>query len=105
MKRVTVDEARLLADLWKAQREERASEPNAAYFGHAGPHDLVRMWKSGKNLDGKKLTKREFGCLVERWVEVFDGLPPSKDDGSAEPVASPTAVPTSHFALASGHLS
>lgn len=29
------------------------------------------MWRTQKNLDGRRLTKFEFGCLVERWTEIF----------------------------------
>ena len=47
-----------------AQREEYDNAPNAAYLTDANAYGLIAMWKSGKNLDVKKLTKREFGCLV-----------------------------------------
>jgi prophage regulatory protein len=95
MKRVTIEEAQASADQWKAQREDQDRQPDAAYFSDASPHDLVRMWKSGKSTRGKKLTKYEFGCLVERWVEVFDGLPPSNEQDGSETNASPAASSTS----------
>jgi prophage regulatory protein len=84
MKKTTLEEAQTLADQLKAQREDFERLPNADYFRDATPHDLIRMWKTGKNTNGKKLTDREFGCLVERWVEAFGGLPPfDADEGES----------------------
>ncbi|WP_210269807.1 helix-turn-helix transcriptional regulator [Hyphomicrobium methylovorum] len=84
MARATIGKAKSLADQWKAQREEHDNAPSAAYFGDADAYDLIAMWKSGKNFDGKKLTRREFGCLVERWVEVFGDLPASSGEAVAD---------------------
>lgn len=91
MKRVTIEEAKTLADQWRAQREDHDNAPNAAYFSDANAYDLIAMWKSGKNLDGKKLTKREFGCLVEQSVEVFGDPPASSDDVASDHTAEPVA--------------
>ena len=57
MARITHSKA--LGDQRKAQREDRDGMPSAAYFHDASPHDIVRMWKTGKNANGKKLTDRE----------------------------------------------
>jgi hypothetical protein len=86
--RITVEEAKALADRWKAQREDQDREPHAGHYRNASPHDLIKMWNTEKGADGKRLTQREFGCLVEAWVEVFGGLPPSKDDGASDRVAA-----------------
>ena len=80
MARITVEEAEARADQWKAEREYQDRMPSAEYFRDASAHDLVRMWKTGKGTDGKKLTEREFGCLVEAWCKVFGDLPPCNDD-------------------------
>ncbi len=94
MSRITLEEAKALADQWKAQREDQERMPSADYYRDASPHDLIRMWKTGKNTNGKKLTDREFGCLVERWVEVFGDLPPSDDETEAnEATPSSTKLP------------
>lgn len=92
MRKVTLEEAKALADDWKAQRDDAARMPSADYFRDATPHDLIRMWKTGKNENGKKLTDREFACLVERWVQAFDAFPPSNAD-EVEP--SNTVTPNS----------
>jgi hypothetical protein len=41
------------------------------------------MYESGRNERGQKLSKFEFGALVERWIAIFGGLPPDLDDGDA----------------------
>ena len=76
MASITIEEAKALADQWKAQREDRDCEPRASCFSEASAHDLIRMWETGKNTDGKKLKPYELGCLVEAWCEVFGDLPP-----------------------------
>jgi hypothetical protein len=95
MARVTIEEAKLLAEQWKTQNEEHEREPSAAYFSDVSAHDLIGMWHTGKNLDGKKLTKREFGCLVERWAEVFGDVPAKRRRTTASDPAH-ELLPTSH---------
>jgi prophage regulatory protein len=34
------------------------------------------MWETGRNEGGQKLSKFEFGALVERWCDLFGDLPP-----------------------------
>ncbi|MFA5957017.1 helix-turn-helix transcriptional regulator [Hyphomicrobium sp.] len=84
MTRLTADEAAALADAWQAQHEDQLRAPSADYYRDANSHDLIAMWRTERNLNGKRLTKREFGCLVERWTEVF-GDPPA-DKGQASTV-------------------
>lgn len=81
---ITIAEATALADQWKAQREDQDRMPSADYFRDVSTHDLIKMWSTGKGADGRKLTKREFGCLVESWVQTFGAFPPSNDDGKPE---------------------
>jgi prophage regulatory protein len=91
--RITIEEARALADQWKAQREDAENAPNASYFRDATPHELIAMLETGKGTDGKRLTKREFGCLIERWCEVFGALPAGRDDRSDDIAPTSTAKP------------
>lgn len=91
---ITLAEAEAMADQWRAQLEDYERQPTASCYRDASPHDLIRMWKTGKGLDGKKRTKREFGCLVEAWVERFGALPPGNDDGDpATPVTKTAPEP------------
>jgi hypothetical protein len=80
MARITVDEAEARAAQWKAQHEEQLRTPSADYYRDATAGDLIEMWRTGKGIEGRRLTKREFGCLVERWVQVFGDPPADRDD-------------------------
>lgn len=82
MARLTADQAEAQAKHWEAQREEFERMPRADYFRDATAMDLVAMWRTGKNMDGRRLTKYEFGCLIERWVEVFGDVPATDGDAS-----------------------
>ena len=88
MARITIDDAKQLADDWKAQRDERDRQPRASFYRDASAHDLIKMWETGKRLDGRKLNDWEFACLVEAWCDVFGDLPPD-DDTVANSVALP----------------
>ena len=87
MARITIEDATALADQWRAQREDQDRTPRASHFSDVSPHDLIKMWQSGKRPDGKRLNDWEFGCLVEAWTECFGDLPPS--DAVANSVALP----------------
>ncbi len=91
MTRLTVHEAYAQASAWQTQREEHLSAPSADHFRDADAHDLAAMWRTERSLDVGRLTKREFGCLVERWVKVFGDLP--ADKGQASTVEAPDARP------------
>lgn len=92
MARLAADQAEAYANQWEVQREEFERTPRADYFRGATPLYLVAMWRTRKNPDGRRLTKYEFGCLIERWAEVFGDVPAtdgaSQDDGerSTEPM-------------------
>lgn len=91
MARLTADEAEARAKSWRAAREEHLSAPTADYYRDADALDLVVMWRTEKSPDGRRLTKYEFGCLVERWTEVF-GDPPA-DKGQSAGVETPDTKP------------
>jgi len=71
MSKLTADQAEARAVEWEAQRRDYERRPRADYFREASALDVVDMWRTQKNLDGRRLTKFEFGCLVERWTEIF----------------------------------
>lgn len=80
--RMTLGQARLLADQWKEQRDDAERQSNAGYFRNATPHEVIQMWATGRGRDGRKLRQREVACLVERWAEMFGTLPPDVDHGN-----------------------
>ena len=82
--RMTLDQARALADQWRDQREDAEREPNALYYRDATPHDVTQMWATGRGMDGKKLKPRQIACLVERWMEIFRSLPPDQGNGNED---------------------
>ena len=65
---------------WEAEHEEhqRSDALNTRFQG-ATAAEVIKMWETGKNEHGRKLSQFEFGSLVERWCQVFGALPP--DDG------------------------
>jgi prophage regulatory protein len=90
--------AKALADEWAAQAKDARRTANVcSYFDHLGPHDLIRMWESGKSAKGQPLSPFEFEALVERWAQVFNQLPPDDDytDDAApqEPAAPEPELP------------
>jgi hypothetical protein len=72
-----------VADEWAEQAKDAARNAAVcAHFDHVGPHDLIAMWETGRNLHGLLLSRFETQALVERWCAVFGQLPPDDD---AEP--------------------
>jgi prophage regulatory protein len=71
MSKLTADQAEARAEEREAQRRDYERMPRADCFREASALDVVDMWRTQKNLDGRRLTKFEFGCLVERWTEIF----------------------------------
>ena len=75
-----MERAEQLVDWWEAERKE-AQEWGKTYNRFRGactPRQVIEMWKNGVNEKGKRLTRGEVEVLVERWVELFGTLPPSK---------------------------
>jgi prophage regulatory protein len=62
--------------------------PRADHFREASALDVVDTWRTQKNPDGRRLTRFEFGCLVERWTEIFGDVPKTGGDTSGDDVAS-----------------
>ena len=98
-RQLTIEQARELAEDWEAEKERYEYEAAlAARFRDAKRLDVIRMWDSGKNEKGKRLTKFEAHALAERWAALFGCLPPSGDEAeakesAADKKAEPTAVP------------
>src|SRR5262245_59551712 len=74
---ISIADAKALAEEWEAQWQDHCC---ATHFKDASPSEVIRMWESGKNERGQTLSQFEFTALIERWCELFGGLPPSKDD-------------------------
>jgi hypothetical protein len=91
MARLTSDEAEARPNAWQTQHEEQLKAPSSDYYRDSAASDLVEMWGTERNLDGRCLTKREFDCIIERWTEVF-GDPPG-DKAHASSVETPDAKP------------
>jgi prophage regulatory protein len=86
-----LEKAKALADEW-AEREEDAKHTAAlcAHFEGATPHQLIEMWESGKNLQGRSLSQFETQALAEAWCLVFKELPPDcSQDGEPDPPPEP----------------
>jgi hypothetical protein len=66
---ISIADAQALATRWEAEREAylRFSAPSDRFKG-ATPSEVVRMYETGRNERGQKLTQFEFAALVERWV-------------------------------------
>lgn len=91
MPKLTADQAEARAEEWEARRRDYERMPRADYFSDACAFDVVDMWRTKKNLDGRRLTKFEFGCLVERWTEIFGDVPANDSDAPQDDVETPPA--------------
>jgi excisionase family DNA binding protein len=79
MRQLTIEEAKELAEAWQAEIDDAEKSWHvSSHFNTATPVQVVRMWETRKNLEGRKLSKFEFGALVEAWYRVFNCAPPSK---------------------------
>jgi prophage regulatory protein len=91
-RQLTLTDAKALAERWESEGEQFKDDASLlARFRDASPAAVIRMWETGVNEDGKRLTRFEVRALVERWCEVFGCLPPSDD---AEPTQ--TAAASAH---------
>ena len=62
--------------------------------GNATPHQLIDMWESGKNLQGRMLSPFETQALAEAWCGVFGELPPGcSEDGEPDPPEPEAELP------------
>jgi hypothetical protein len=87
--------AKTLADTWVWQADEALrSSALCAHFDHATPHQLIAMWESGKNLQGRPLSQFETQALAEAWCHAFKELPPDcAEDGEPDPIPEPELPP------------
>lgn len=82
-KRMTIEEAEAQADQWEAEWEAHCEQAaREAHFKNATPKQLTGMWRSGKNLEGRRLSNFEWGALCEAWCATFGCLPPDRVRGS-----------------------
>jgi hypothetical protein len=80
---ISIERAKALAERWKAQHEEHTrTSALAGRFKDATPAELIRIYESGSDDRGRKLSQGEFAALVELWLEVFGAYTPSEDDVS-----------------------
>ena len=83
-----LEKAKALAEEWAERAQDaRRSADLCAHFEGATPHQLIRMWESGKNLQGRSLSQFEAQALAEAWCRVFGELPPDcAEDGEPDPM-------------------
>jgi prophage regulatory protein len=80
-KTISIAKAKALAARWEAEQGEHTrTSAIASRFKDAAPAELVRMFESGANDQGRKLSQVEFMALVERWLEVFGAYPSGQGD-------------------------
>jgi prophage regulatory protein len=81
--------AKARADDWAAQaKDAMRTAAVCSHYDNVGPHQIIAMWESGRNREGRPLSPFEFEALVERWCQVFNQLPPNDDD-SDQPSQEP----------------
>ena len=91
-RQVSVREARALAASWEVEyAESQRSGALMARFQSASANDVIKMWETGTNEHGRKLSQFEFGALIERWCELFGTLPPDDGEEPANVQSPPTA--------------
>jgi predicted DNA-binding transcriptional regulator AlpA len=93
LKTITIEQAKSRVTQWEAQYQEHLhSSWVAERFRGSTPSDVIRMWESGQNERGQKLSQDEFAALVERWLELFGAYP----DDTELPKASASPATTEH---------
>jgi len=99
---LTLDEAQQIAmrvdarqELIDAAAAEQAFQGKvAAEFRHLGASDVLRLWQSGRNEKGRKLSKFEVMALGEQWA-ALTGQPGLPDLGNGTAAAPVPATPPS----------
>jgi predicted DNA-binding transcriptional regulator AlpA len=86
-----LDRAKALAEAWAEQGQHAKREAAVcSYFAYATPSQIIAMWESGKNLQGRALSQFETQALAEAWCRVFGELPPDcSEDGEPDPPPEP----------------
>ena len=85
--RLSLSEAKSLTTQWEHQHAQYEYDcAIAARFRDATPTEVIAMWEQGTNEKGQSLSQFEFAALCERWIEIFNDLPPDHDaeDGATE---------------------
>jgi prophage regulatory protein len=90
---ISIERARALAVRREAQYEEHLrTSAISNRFKDATPAEVVRMYESGTNERGQKLSQDEFAGLVERWLALFGAYPAAGDEGTPDEGAAAPAV-------------
>lgn len=86
----------LVAD-WEARSTQAEWDAVvSSHFAKVPARKLIRMWETGKNLDGRTLNDFEFAALCEAWTATFGELPPDDagdDTAETPPPGAPDAQP------------
>jgi predicted DNA-binding transcriptional regulator AlpA len=98
---LTIDEAREIAarvdarqELIDAAADEQAFQASvAAQFRHLSASDVLRLWQSGRNEQGKKLSRVEIMALGEQWSALTGQQLPDLGNGSPSPQPAPATPP------------
>lgn len=83
----SITRAIALADEWlELKRYSDYRSALGSYFVDAKPHQLIAMWDTGKNEEGRELSPFEVEALVEAWCTTFGDLPPDDCGGPQDSV-------------------
>lgn len=95
-KALTIAEAKALAAQWEHRDALHEYDADiASRFRDAAPAEVIAMWETGTNEKGLRLDTFEFAALCERWIEIFNDVPPDHDagDGATELPTQPLPDP------------
>jgi prophage regulatory protein len=93
LKRITIAEAKQQAADWEIEwaRSCRSASIDS-HFQHTSTSEVIRMWETQTNEQGRKLNQFEYEALVTRWFELFRAYPVNRDEelnGSAADQTAP----------------
>ena len=90
-KRLTLPEAKALAEHWDSMWEQQAYEiALEERFKDATASEVVAMWERGTNEKGQPLSAFEFHAICASWIATFGCLPPDREPTPGDAPASPT---------------
>lgn len=111
LNRMTLEDAKAQAADWQVQYDQHQRDAAlTARFQGASAGEVVKIWETGKNEHGRKLSQFEFGAIVERWCELFGSLPPDDAEelnglaGDHTPTPSPEPEPQDDTMLRMGEV-
>ena len=70
--RAVAKEEAALAKEWDTASEEHAVD---TWYAGASAHDLIKMYETGKTLEGRKINAFESRALVSAWLQRFGYYP------------------------------